>query len=103
MAAAEPLYLVYGIHFVGDAQPRALILPIPDLLGAAAYQAMVEAEDFRLLRVLVTDYAAGKPYYREDWFPACAPVVMTHAEHRAHWPDKVPAEGWSEINQQSAE
>jgi hypothetical protein len=97
MVGVEPLYLIYDIYFVGDPQPRVLILPIPPLLGAVAYQAMVEAEDFRLLRAFVTHYAAGKPFYREAWFPGSTPVVMTWAEHRARWPDKVPAEGWREL------
>jgi len=92
MPEEELLYLVYLIHFLGEAKPRPLVIPIPDMLGASTYQEMLEAEDAWLLRRFVDQAAADTPMFGSAWFPDGTPSILTRHELLVRWPERGRAE-----------
>jgi hypothetical protein len=59
------------------------------MVDPVAYQAMVEADGHRMLRLFVRKSSAGISFYRDAWFPAGEPELITDAECRARFPDAV--------------
>jgi hypothetical protein len=82
----DTLYLVYNLYFLGDPTRRSLVLPVPPMMDADVYQAMLEAHEGALLRTFVQEAGVRTSFYLDVWFPDGEPEVMTAAECRARFP-----------------